>query len=172
MSRIKSLALFLVVDFEFHYYDGLEICTWVWLLYHVHQDHPRGRGIDKRTFSRIPFHTQKIRGSRAGPRDLLVKTLQSEAENVPFKANVWDWTGMDVSGGRCLVLGASVSLSGRTWLSLHLLLRLQDEEINKCQELGEALQPGWERSSYSSHPGFLQITAIFPLPQLGGRRCL
>lgn len=46
-------------------------------------------------------------------------------------------------------------LSFSLWQDLvlsSLVARLQDEGINKCNELGKALQPGWERSSYSSHP--------------------
>lgn len=141
----------------------------------------RGRGVDKRTFSPIPFHTQKIRVSGAGPRNLLVKILQSEAENVPFKANVWDWTGIDVSGGSLKPnlsefvqrqTSGSRRLSFSLWQDLVLSLlvaRLQDEEINKCKELGKALQPGWERSSYSSHPGSLQVTLQSSLsPSYGG----
>lgn len=124
----------------------------------------RGRGVDKRTFSPVPFHTQKIRGSGAGPRNLPVKIPQSEAGHVPFKANVWDWTGIDASGGSLKPnlsefvqrqTAGSRRLSFSLWQDLvlsPLVARLQGEDISKCKELGKALQPGWERSSYSSPP--------------------
>ena len=42
---------------------------------------------------------QRIGRSRAEPRNMLVKIFQGEAANVPFKANVWDLTGIEVSDG-------------------------------------------------------------------------
>lgn len=107
----------------------------------------RERGVDKSTFSPVPFHTQKIRGSGAGPRNLPVKIPQSEAGNVPFKANVWDWTGIDVSGGSLKPnlsefvqrqTSGSPRLSFSLWQDLvlsPLVARLQGEDIRKCKEL-------------------------------------
>lgn len=70
-----------------------------------------------------------------------------------MKANAWDGRGymclaalsnqirVNLSSGRRLVLGASVSLSGRTWFCLHLLLGCRTRELISAMSWGKRCSP-------------------------------